>query len=126
MVAGRTPEPRSVTVTTNASTALTGASGTFNKEDAGRPISGTGIPNGATLASVTSSTAATLSANATASGSITAALGGYRSDAYGFRGWVPESDAESKTYTVAAVGAGQTPPDRIANPITPITRRARG
>lgn len=128
MVAGRGSYSRTATVgTTSGSAALTGASGTFNEEDAGRRISGTGIPAGATIASVTSSTAATLSTNATATGSPTATIGGGVTDAdgYGFRGWTPESDAESETYTVAAVTSGATPPDRIADPNTPITRRAR-
>lgn len=127
MVAGRSTEARSVTVTTtDASTALTAPAGTFNEEDAGRTIVGTGIPAGATLASVTSATAATLSAAATAAGSPTATIGGagtgYR---YGFLGWTPESDAESEAYTLASVNAGTVPPDRITNTTTPITRRAR-
>ena len=59
-MAGRTSEPRSVTVTTtNASAALTGAAGTFSTSDVGRPITATGIPAGATLSAVASSTAAT-------------------------------------------------------------------
>lgn len=129
MVAGRSNESRTATVgTTSSSAALTGASGTFNEEDAGRRISGTGIPADATIASVESSTAATLSANATATGSPTATIGGDATDAdsYGFRGWSPESDSESEAYTVAAVTAGTpVPPDLITDSTTPITRRAR-
>lgn len=127
MVAGRSSEARSVTVTkTNASTALTAASGTFTEEDAGRTITGTGIPADATLASVTSDTAATLSAAATATGAGAAAIGSDdRGQRSGFVGWCPESDAESEAYTVAAVNAGTVAPDRISNPTTPITRRTR-
>lgn len=126
MVAGRTSEPRSVTVTTTASSAaLTAPSGTFNEEDAGRAISGTGIPAGATLASVTSDTAATLSANATASGTVTASLSADAGASYGFIGWSPLTDAESETYTVAAVNAGAVPPDRITNTFTAVQQRSR-
>lgn len=56
-------------VTTNASTAITSATAAFANRDVGKSISGTGIPAGATIASVTSATAAVLSAAATAAGS---------------------------------------------------------
>jgi hypothetical protein len=123
-----------VTVTTtSASAAVTGAAGTFNEEDAGRSITATGIPAGTTLTSVTSDTAATLSANATTSGSKSATLGtaggtsvGADALSYGFFGWSPESDAESESYTVAANNAGVVPPDRITNPYTAVSQRARG
>lgn len=61
---------RSVTdgVTTNASAAITSATASWTTADVGRPISGTGITAGTTILSVQSTTAATLSANATASG----------------------------------------------------------
>jgi hypothetical protein len=68
--------------TTDTSTALTAPAGSFFPGDAGRPISGTGIPAGATIASVESSSAATLSAAATATGTITAAIGGGNGDMY--------------------------------------------
>lgn len=73
--------------TTNTSINLTGAAGTFNSSiDVGNKISGTGIPAGATIASVASDTSAQLSVNATASGTITATLdatkGDGNSDAY--------------------------------------------
>lgn len=131
MVAGRTAEPRTATVTTtSASASLTAAAGTFNEEDAGRSISGTGIPASATLLSVTSDTAATLSANATASGSITATIGATGvagGQTYGFTGWSPETDAESETYTVAANNAGTATPDRVTNSYSPrTTQRSRG
>lgn len=123
-VAGRTSERRTVAGvnTTAASTAVTAPADSFNEEDAGRPISGTGIPADTTLASVTSPTAATLSAAATAIGTITATIGGTGPAAviadaqrYGFLGWSPESDAESETYTIAG-GASATSPGRITSP----------
>ena len=132
MVAGRTTEPRTATIgTTNASAAVTGAAGTFLPGDGGRRISGTGIPAGATLLSVTSDTAATLSANATATGSPTATIGiageSVGPGGYGFVGWSPESDSESKSYSLAAVNAGTpVPPSRLTNAITPVTQRSRG
>jgi hypothetical protein len=126
MVAGRTNEPRTIAVTTNSTTALTAAAGTFQEEDAGRTITGTGIQAGSTIASVTSDTAATLSAAATASGSPSVTLGRALPQAYGFTGWSPETDAESETYTVAAVNAGTATPDRITNTFTRAEQRARG
>lgn len=131
MVAGRTTEPRAVTVTkTSGGAAITAAAGTFNEEDAGRAIAGTGIPAAATLSAVASDTAATLSANATASGAGSATIGSAASQvadaaAYGFRGWSPESDAESETYTVAANNAGTATPDRITGTATAVAQRAR-
>jgi len=63
-------------VTTSGSTAISSATAAFSTDDVGKPISGTGIPSGATIASVTSATAAVLSANATASGTgVTFTLG---------------------------------------------------
>lgn len=63
-------------VTTSGSKAISSVTAAFNASDVGNPISGTGIPAGATIESVTSATAATLSANATASGtSIAFTLG---------------------------------------------------
>lgn len=127
MVAGRTNEQRTATVTTTlSSTAITAPAGTFNEEDAGRGISGTGIPAGATLASVTSDTAATLSAAATAAGSVTATLAQAPGVNYGFRGWSPETDAESESYSIAANNAGTATPDRITNTFTAASQRARG
>lgn len=55
-------------VTTNADATVTSATAVFDESDVGKPISGTGIPAGATILSVTSATEAELSANATASG----------------------------------------------------------
>lgn len=63
-------------VTTSGDATITSASAAFNASDVGNPISGTGIPTGATIASVTSATEAELSANATATGtSISFTLG---------------------------------------------------
>lgn len=132
MVSGRTAEPRTVTVTlTNASTAVTGLAGTFSKRDAGRSITGTGVPAGATLSAVASDTAATLSAAATATGSRTVTIGAPATtvadaQAYGFLGWSPETDAEADSYSVAANNAAVVPPDRITNPYTRVTQRSRG
>lgn len=115
---------------TALSTNVTALAASFNEEDAGRPITGTGIPAGATLATVTSDTAGRLSVAATTAGTITATLGGGAVDAgllYGFLGWSPETDAESETYTVAAANAGTVTPDRVTSPISPKSaQRARG
>lgn len=78
LVGIREIDVRSVTdgVTTSGSAAISSASAVFSQADVGKPISGTGIPSGATIAAVSSATAATLSANATASGtSITFTIG---------------------------------------------------
>lgn len=55
-------------VTTSSSKTITSATAAFSSDDVGKPISGTGIPAGATIAAVASATSATLSANATANG----------------------------------------------------------
>ena len=63
-------------VTTDTSTALTSATAAFTDDDIGKPISGTGIQAGTTIASVTSATAVVLSLAATASGTgITVVIG---------------------------------------------------
>jgi hypothetical protein len=123
---GRSTEARTVAGvgTTNSSTALTGAAGTFNKGDVGRPITGTGIPAAATIATVTSGTAATLSANATATGTISATFGRNNTtdSGFGFFGWSPETDAESSVYGVTG---SQASPDRLANSTTRVDMRNR-
>ena len=136
MAVGRTTEGRTVpsVTTTLTSTALTAPAGSFNEEDAGRTISGTGIPAGATLtaAGASNGAAATLSAAATATGTVTVTLGtGTTSLAegqrYGFIGWSPETDAESETYTLAAVNSGAVTPDRVTNAVSPKPeQRSRG
>jgi hypothetical protein len=125
-VAGRSAEARTVAGvgTTSLSTAITGPAGAFHEEDAGRTISGTGIPAGATVASVQSDTGATLSAAATASGTITATLGAGAAATYGFVGWAPESDAESETYSIAG-GASANSPDRLTSPNVGREQRSR-
>lgn len=67
LVGQREFDYRTVTdgVTTSGSTAISSATAAFSSDDVGKPISGAGIPSGATIASVTSGTAAVLSANAT-------------------------------------------------------------
>jgi hypothetical protein len=127
-MAGHTTNARSVAsvVTTSASTALTAPAGSFIKgADVGASITGTGIPAGATLVAVASDTAATLSANATASGTVTATVGPELPNAAGFVGWVPETGLQQNAWTVAGVVAG-TPPDvlpdnvtRIGQPVSP-------
>ncbi len=111
---------------TALSTGITAAVGTFHEEDAGRAITGTGIPAGATVASVQSDATARLSAAATAAGSPTVTLGGALGTAYGFTGWSPETDAESETYSLASVNAGQVTPDRMTNTFTSATSLQRG
>ena len=125
-VTGRTPEGRTITGvgTTLNSTALTAPANSFHEEDTGRRISGTGIPANATIAAVTSPTAATLSANATATGTVTATLGPADPLNYGFVGWSNESDAESETYSIAG-GASASSPDRITSPTQGREQRSR-
>jgi len=125
---GRTTEPRTVTGvgTTSGAAGLTGPALSFNKEDVGRPITGTGIPAGATLLSVTSATVATLSANATATGTVSVVLGasGAVQVGYGFTGWSPETEAESLTYSIAG-GGGATAPSVMTDSVTQVTYRNR-
>lgn len=57
-------------VTTSGSPTVTSAAGAnFQAGDVGKAIAGTGIPNGATISTVNSTTSITISANATATGS---------------------------------------------------------
>lgn len=125
-VTGRTTEPRNITIgTTNASAAITAAANSFNEEDAGAAITGTGIPAGATILSVQSGAAATLSANATATNAATVARVTPADGAYGFRGWSPESDAESEALSVAAKNAGTNDASRITSPTQAAEQRSR-
>jgi len=127
MATGRGTDPRSIAsvTTTSGSTAIGGPAGSFAAADVGRRITGTGIPAGATLAAVASATAATLSANATATGTITATVAAGGDSGFGFTGWSPETEAESTTYTVAAVNAGTAYPDKIADTKTRSVQRVR-
>ena len=120
MVAGRSTEPRTVsalTKTSGAATCTGAPAGTFSSEDVGRTVTGTGVPAGATILSVQSATACTLSANATASNSTGVTLGAALPGNAGYSGWSPESATESAAYTVAASNAGTVPPDRITDNI---------
>lgn len=123
---GRTPQSRTVAGvgTTLGAATLTAPADSFHEEDVGRTITGTGIPAGATIASVQSPTAATMSANATATGTVTVTLGATTGEAYGFRGWSPETDTESETYPITG-GAGATAPSRLTNPTTQQSQRYR-
>lgn len=117
-VTGRTTEPRSVASvgTTSASAALTAPAGSFDQGDVGRTITGTGIPAGRTILSVTATgNGATMSGTASATGTITAALGAGSPQASGFAGWSPETEAEAKTYSIAG-GASASAPDRVTSP----------
>lgn len=126
MATGRSPDPRTITITTTSGSAnITAANGTFHApEDTGRTITGTGIPAGATLSAVASSTAATLSGNATATGSRTVVLGAADPAAYGFIGWSPETDAEAETYSIGN-SAGATAPSVMTNGTTRAEQRSR-
>lgn len=55
-------------VTTSGSPTITSATAAFSVDDIGKPISGTGIPAASTIIAVASTTSATLSANASATG----------------------------------------------------------
>lgn len=72
-LAPRSVRSLSVTTTTTDAT-VTAAAGSFTAADVGARISGTGIPSGATIASVTNSGEVELSAVATASATVDAAL----------------------------------------------------
>jgi hypothetical protein len=133
MVAGRTTEGRTVTLTTTSAQAtVTAAAGTFNEEDAGRSISAaSGIPASTTILSVQSDTGATMSANASASGARSATIGAADTamasgQRYGFIGWSPETDTESESYSLAANNAGTVAPDRIVDTFTSVSTKQRG
>jgi hypothetical protein len=119
-VAGRTSEAKAVSALTktSGSAAVTAAAGTFSSEDVGRAVTGAGVPAGTTILSVQSGTAATLSANASATNTAAATLGDAAPAAAGYRGWSPESTVEAATYTVAAVNAGTNAPGRVTDTVT--------
>jgi hypothetical protein len=121
MVAGRTTEPvtvASVTKTTG-SAAVTAAAGTFSPDFVGRTAPGTGLAAGTTVLSVQSGTAATLSANATATNTSAVTFGVAPAASAGFVGWSPESATEATSYSVASTIAGVVPPDRVTNNTSP-------
>lgn len=67
---------RAETVTTSSGVnTITAGAGTFEATDVGLTIAGTGIPDGTEILIVTSDTAATMSANATATGSPSVGIG---------------------------------------------------
>jgi hypothetical protein len=70
--------------TTNGSAVITSAAGAaFTVSDVGRPVSGAGIPAGATIVSLSSGTSATMSANATATATgVTVTLGPHALNVY--------------------------------------------
>lgn len=108
---GRSTDPRAATISTTAgSAAVTAASGVLVRSDIGRAVTGAGIPAGATLTALPSTTAGTLSAAATATGTATVTLGAAAPSSLGFVGWSPETDAESQTWILSGVNAGSTPP----------------
>lgn len=74
--ASQTLQTRAFTdcVTTSGSTTITSATAAFTSTDEESPISGTGIPTGTVIRSVTNSTTAVLSKEATASATVTATL----------------------------------------------------
>lgn len=125
---GRTTDPRVVTGvgTTSGSTALTISSNSILPSDIGRVITGTGIPAGATIVARPTSTTATLSANATATGTVSTTLAGIPSASLGlgFSGWSPETDAEAAVYSIAG-GAGATAPSVLTDSVTRVAQRNR-
>jgi hypothetical protein len=73
------PASRSVAdgATTSGGTGLTSATAAFTSADVGAVVSGTGIPAGTTIASVTNGTTAVMSANASATGTgVSVAISG--------------------------------------------------
>jgi hypothetical protein len=125
---GRSTEPRTVTGvgTTSGAAGITFASGAITASDIGRPITGAGIPAGATLLARPSATTGTLSANATATATVPVTLGsnGATSTGYGFQGWSPETDAEASVYSIAN-GAGAAAPSVLSDAITRVNQRNR-
>jgi len=92
--------------TTNASASITGLSSTVGLF-VGMAISGTGVPGGATIASITSATAITISSNATASGTVILTvvgrqIGSYQADAMQGH-WHQNGYSNAKQYTSGSV-----------------------
>lgn len=73
---GRVSTARTVSVTTTSGLTAISSSGDFRSSDEGKPISGPGIPADASITAFTGSSSAILSAAATASGTISASIGG--------------------------------------------------
>ncbi len=83
-------------ITTSGSKTLTSATAAFKAEDAGRRVTGPGIPSGTTIATVTSATTVTLNNNATATTTGVA---------------VTATCSQSATLLVARVQFSGTPPN---------------
>jgi hypothetical protein len=106
---GRSTDPRTIagvgTTSTNAT--LTGTAGSFDQTDVGRTVTGTGIPAGRTITAVNAAGSnATMSGNASATGTTTVTVGAGLPGTLGFLGWSPETGAEAGVLTVAQRNAG--------------------
>lgn len=114
---GRTTDSRTVpSVTTTVGVAFSAPAGSFDPVgDVGRTIAGGSIPAGATIATVNAAgSAGTLDAGhpATAAATVTVTLGAGNPAVMGFRGYSPETPAESGVLTVASRNAGVTDHNR--------------
>jgi hypothetical protein len=97
----RYPVVRSVTdAVLNSTTTVTSATASFVASDAGRPVTGTGIPAGATIASVTNGTTIVLSAAATATATAVALTFGA----------LPNESTSTDLAAAIAIAFRQTPP----------------
>jgi hypothetical protein len=109
--------------TTSGSKSVTAPAGTFaDPDDVDVVVTATGVPAGTKIASVQSDTAATLSANATATGTVTATFGAELASETGFTGWVPVTAAQENDWTVASANAGVNPPEHLADGNTRVTQ----
>lgn len=126
---GRDGVSRTASVgTTTTSTALTSTDAAFTAEDVGATITGTGIPGGTTIASVTDASNAVLSQNATATGTVTATIaktdfGGV--SAQGAAVW----DANRKCYVSAAAisdPSGGTTDTELRTAVVQVLNALRG
>jgi hypothetical protein len=100
--------------TTSGAATITAPASTWTAADVGRRITGSGIPAGTKILSVQSGTGATMTANASATATITAQVFGEASEV-GFVGWSPETAAERAVHTVGG-GGGATAKTRITSP----------
>lgn len=101
--------------TTSGQKALTAPANSFNSGDVGASVSGTGVPAGATIASVASGTSAQLSANATATGTVVLTVGPQLASSTGFIGWHSSTAAQETVNTVASKNAGVVDPARLTD-----------
>ena len=90
---------------TSGSETVTATSGTFTQADVGLSISGTGIPSGTTITGYTSSTVATMSAEATSAETGESIIIGYTGSATagngGLQKWVNSQSNGSGTWSLA-------------------------